>query len=60
MSVKKICMIGSGNFACAMVRNVGRNAAGNPDLFDPNVPMWVFEEQVTDKNGRNTRNLSKF
>ena len=51
MGVKKISMIGSGNFACAMVRNVARNATGNPDLFDPVVQMWVFEEQVPDKNG---------
>ncbi|CAB4061232.1 GPD1 [Lepeophtheirus salmonis] len=44
-----VCMIGSGNFASALVINVGDNVKANPETFDPIVNMWVFEEDI---NGR--------
>ncbi|XP_040565466.1 glycerol-3-phosphate dehydrogenase [NAD(+)], cytoplasmic [Lepeophtheirus salmonis] len=47
--VLKVCMIGSGNFASALVINVGDNVKANPETFDPIVNMWVFEEDI---NGR--------
>uniref|UniRef100_C1BN77 Glycerol-3-phosphate dehydrogenase [NAD(+)] n=1 Tax=Caligus rogercresseyi TaxID=217165 RepID=C1BN77_CALRO len=44
--VNKVCMIGSGNFASAIAINVGKNVEANPELFDPVVNMWVFEEEI--------------
>lgn len=38
-------MIGSGNFGTALVRLLGRNAARH-DIFDNEVKMYVYEEQV--------------
>ena len=54
---KRICMVGSGNFASAIVRNVAANASANPSDFDFTVRMWVFEEEVDD--GGQRRNLSQ-
>jgi glycerol-3-phosphate dehydrogenase (NAD+) len=45
---KKVSIIGSGNFACAIARIVGANCKRNPTLVDE-VRMWVYEETV---NGR--------
>ncbi len=42
----RVCMVGSGNFACAIVRNVGLNVAMRPEKFEPEVRMWVHEEEV--------------
>ncbi len=39
-------MVGSGNFACAIVRNVGLNVAMRPEKFEEEVRMWVHEEEV--------------
>jgi glycerol-3-phosphate dehydrogenase (NAD+) len=50
MPQKKVCIVGSGNWGSAIARLVGYNAARLPDIFDPVVKMWVFEEKV---NGRN-------
>ncbi|RUS74448.1 hypothetical protein EGW08_017786 [Elysia chlorotica] len=49
MPPQKVCVIGSGNWGSAIAKIVGFNAEENPELFDLEVPMWVFEEQV---NGR--------
>jgi len=46
-------MIGSGNFGTALVRLLGRNAAKH-DVFDSEVKMYVYEEQV---DGRNLTDL---
>ncbi|KAJ1627019.1 NAD-dependent glycerol-3-phosphate dehydrogenase C-terminus-domain-containing protein [Pavlovales sp. CCMP2436] len=42
-------MIGSGNFGTALVRLLGRNAARH-DVFDSEVKMYVYEEQIDGKN----------
>ncbi|KAL1958138.1 hypothetical protein VTO42DRAFT_4993 [Malbranchea cinnamomea] len=42
----KISVIGSGNWGSAISKIVAENAAANPDLFDPAVEMWVYEEKV--------------
>ncbi|GFS23081.1 glycerol-3-phosphate dehydrogenase [NAD(+)] [Elysia marginata] len=49
MAPQKICIIGSGNWGSAIAKIIGFNAEANPQLFDTEVKMWVFEEQV---NGR--------
>merc|ERR1739848_328584 len=46
MASKKICIVGSGNWGSAIAKIVGANAANNPDTFDKDVTMWVFEEEV--------------
>ncbi|EDV37170.1 uncharacterized protein Dana_GF13315 [Drosophila ananassae] len=40
-----ICIIGSGNWATTIARNVGRNVA-NHSTLDEKVPMYVYEEMV--------------
>merc|ERR1712223_2318970 len=49
MASKKICIVGSGNWGSTIAKIVGANAANNPDTFDKDVTMWVFEEEI---NGR--------
>ncbi len=46
MSPKKVCIVGSGNWACAIARIVGENTMRHPQLFEPGVNMWVHEEIV--------------
>ncbi|KDE04892.1 glycerol-3-phosphate dehydrogenase [NAD+] 1 [Microbotryum lychnidis-dioicae p1A1 Lamole] len=41
----KIAIIGSGNWGSAIARLIGINVQAKPQLFDPEVKMWVFEEQ---------------
>ena len=41
-----ICIIGSGNWGCAIATVLGRNAARLPFCND-NVNMWVYDEEVT-------------
>lgn len=50
MALKRVCIVGSGNWGSAIARLVGYNAARLTDRFEPSVKMWVFEEKV---NGRN-------
>uniref|UniRef100_A0A7J7ZHM1 Glycerol-3-phosphate dehydrogenase [NAD(+)] n=1 Tax=Pipistrellus kuhlii TaxID=59472 RepID=A0A7J7ZHM1_PIPKU len=45
MAVKKVCILGSGNWGSAIAKIVGGNAAKLAH-FDPRVTMWVFEEDV--------------
>ncbi|GLD64086.1 glycerol-3-phosphate dehydrogenase [NAD(+)] [Lates japonicus] len=47
-ALKKVCVVGSGNWGSAIAKIVGANAA-KYDKFDTTVNMWVFEEMV---NGR--------
>jgi len=42
---KKVAIIGSGNWACAIASIVGRNCHLRPGLQEQ-VNMWVFEEEV--------------
>lgn len=46
MAPKKICIVGSGNWGSAIAKLVGENAAQNPEMFQNEVNMWVFEEMV--------------
>jgi len=46
---KKVAIVGSGNFASALVPIVGKNCA-RLDEFQDQVNMWVFEEQVEGRN----------
>ncbi|XP_029362268.1 glycerol-3-phosphate dehydrogenase [NAD(+)], cytoplasmic isoform X2 [Echeneis naucrates] len=47
-ALKKVCIVGSGNWGSAIAKIVGANAAKN-SKFANTVKMWVFEEMV---NGR--------
>ena len=49
MAPKKVCIVGSGNWGSAIARIVGANTAKNPDLFEKDVNIWVFEEMVDGK-----------
>jgi len=42
----KVTVIGSGNWGTVISKIVAENTAENGDLFEPQVNMWVFEEQV--------------
>uniref|UniRef100_A0A0B7BIV8 Glycerol-3-phosphate dehydrogenase [NAD(+)] n=1 Tax=Arion vulgaris TaxID=1028688 RepID=A0A0B7BIV8_9EUPU len=46
MAPQKICVVGSGNWGSAIAKIVGYNALEKPDLFDPDINMWVFEELI--------------
>lgn len=43
----KVAIIGSGNWGTTIAKVVAENTNANPDLFEQEVQMWVFEEQVT-------------
>ncbi|KAK7207752.1 sn-glycerol 3-phosphate dehydrogenase NAD+ [Myxozyma melibiosi] len=45
----KVSVIGSGNWGSAIAKIVAENTASNPEAFDLNVRMWVFEEMIGDK-----------
>ncbi|RCN40412.1 glycerol-3-phosphate dehydrogenase [NAD(P)+ ] [Ancylostoma caninum] len=46
MAPRKVTIIGSGNWGSAIARIVGNTTKNYPDVFDPVVRMWVFEEMV--------------
>ncbi|CAK4071745.1 unnamed protein product [Aphanomyces euteiches] len=46
---KRVCLVGSGNWACAIARIIGVNTAAHSTVFEPVINMWVFEELI---NGR--------
>ncbi|KAE8393270.1 NAD-dependent glycerol-3-phosphate dehydrogenase N-terminus-domain-containing protein [Aspergillus alliaceus] len=49
MSQKKqhtVAVIGSGNWGSTIAKILAENTSSHPDLFTPNVQMWVFEEQI--------------
>ncbi|KAI9285655.1 glycerol-3-phosphate dehydrogenase [NAD+] [Umbelopsis sp. AD052] len=50
MSLHKVAIIGSGNWGSAIAKIVGENAQKHSELFDRQVRMWVFEEQVDGRN----------
>jgi hypothetical protein len=54
---EKICIIGSGNWGCAIATVLGRNAARLP-FCDDKVNMWVFDEQVVLPSDKTTSKLS--
>lgn len=43
---KKIAMIGSGNWGCAIARIIGATVQTFPNDFDQTIKMWVFEEKI--------------
>ncbi|EAU37196.1 glycerol-3-phosphate dehydrogenase [Aspergillus terreus NIH2624] len=42
----KVAIIGSGNWGSTIGKIVAENTAAHPDLFEKDVPMWVFEEDI--------------
>ncbi|KAI4155828.1 MAG: hypothetical protein LQ340_000735 [Diploschistes diacapsis] len=43
----KVTVVGSGNWGSAIAKIVAENTAERTDLFEPDVQMWVFEEDFT-------------
>ncbi|ORY36422.1 glycerol-3-phosphate dehydrogenase, partial [Leucosporidium creatinivorum] len=41
----KVAIIGSGNWGSAIAKIVGQNAEQQPELFDPSVTMWMYQEE---------------
>jgi glycerol-3-phosphate dehydrogenase (NAD+) len=49
----KVTIVGSGNWGTTMAKLVAENTKAHPTLYELNVQMWVFEEEVTiPKNSR--------
>ena len=46
MALKKVCIIGSGNWGSAIAMLVGENTASHPELFQKETHIWVFEEEI--------------
>jgi len=44
--MKRVCIIGSGNWGSTIAKIVGDNVVKNEDTFEPEVRMWVHEEMV--------------
>ncbi|RHY89845.1 hypothetical protein DYB37_005192 [Aphanomyces astaci] len=43
----RVCLVGSGNWACAIARIIGENTGvSNSSMFEPVINMWVFEELI--------------
>lgn len=42
----RIAIIGSGNWGTAVAKLVAENCAEKPEIFEKQVNMWVFEEDV--------------
>ncbi|TQN70095.1 Glycerol-3-phosphate dehydrogenase [NAD(+)], partial [Colletotrichum shisoi] len=42
----KVTVVGSGNWGSTIAKIVAENTAAFPDLFEQDVHMWVFEEDV--------------
>lgn len=42
----KVAVIGSGNWGTTVAKLVAESAHENPDLFEEDVQMWVYEEQM--------------
>lgn len=43
----KVAIVGSGNWGTTIAKVVAENVRENSDIFEQEVPMWVFEENVT-------------
>lgn len=48
-SLKKICIVGSGNWGSAIAKIVGLNVTHKPDTFASEVKMYVYEEMIGDE-----------
>ncbi|KAF7193064.1 Glycerol-3-phosphate dehydrogenase [NAD(+)] [Pseudocercospora fuligena] len=42
----KVCIVGSGNWGTTIAKVVAENVKENTDIFEEEVQMWVFEEEV--------------
>lgn len=42
----KVTVIGSGNWGSTISKIVAQNTRENPDIFEEDVQMWVYEEEV--------------
>lgn len=42
----KVTVVGSGNWGSTVAKIVAENARDHPHLFEPEVRMWVYEEEV--------------
>lgn len=42
----KVTVIGSGNWGSTIAKIVAENTKANPKIFEPEVQMWVYEEEV--------------
>ncbi|KAG7663905.1 uncharacterized protein J8A68_002593 [[Candida] subhashii] len=45
----RIAIVGSGNWGTAVAKLVAENTAEKPQLFESEVKMWVYEEQINDR-----------
>ncbi|KAL9096116.1 MAG: hypothetical protein Q9165_001639 [Trypethelium subeluteriae] len=43
----KVTVVGSGNWGSAIAKIVAENTQAHPSIFQRDVQMWVFEEEVT-------------
>ena len=43
----KVAVVGSGNWGTTVAKLVAESTHENPNLFEEDVQMWVYEEQVT-------------
>ncbi|KAI9796140.1 MAG: glycerol-3-phosphate dehydrogenase [Piccolia ochrophora] len=43
----KVTVVGSGNWGSAIAKIVAENTKAHPQLFEPEVRMWVYEETIT-------------
>ncbi|KAI9373926.1 NAD-dependent glycerol-3-phosphate dehydrogenase N-terminus-domain-containing protein [Aspergillus egyptiacus] len=43
----QVTVIGSGNWGSTIAKILAENTASHPDLFNEQVRMWVFEEEIT-------------
>ncbi|KAF2099161.1 glycerol-3-phosphate dehydrogenase [Rhizodiscina lignyota] len=42
----KVTVVGSGNWGSTIAKVIAENTTANPDLFEEEVQMWVYEEEV--------------
>ena len=47
--MEKVCIIGSGNWGCAIARVIARNVA-SLDSYHTQVRMWVYQEVIDGRN----------
>jgi glycerol-3-phosphate dehydrogenase (NAD+) len=45
----KVTVVGSGNWGSTVAKIVAENTKEHPDIFEEEVQMWVYEEEVTVK-----------
>ncbi|KAG9101377.1 glycerol-3-phosphate dehydrogenase, partial [Ceratobasidium sp. 370] len=46
MGKEKVCIVGSGNWGSAIARIAGINTKNHSDIFEEEVTMYVYEEEV--------------